>query len=105
MLILLLVAAMASIPIGLYDHNWDWKGALEGLAILLAVVVVVIVTAWNDYAKEQEFKKLQEVYQHSQTYFVVRNGLEQEVTSDQLVIGDLLCLSGGNQVPVDVLVV
>jgi Na+(H+)/acetate symporter ActP len=51
-----------SIPVGLYENNWNLKGMLEGIAILLAVCVVVLVTAYNNWAKEQEFKKLQEVY-------------------------------------------
>jgi len=37
------------------------KGALEGVAILVAVSVVVGVTAYNDWSKEKEFMKLQEV--------------------------------------------
>lgn len=35
----------------------------------------------------------------------MRDGHENEVNSDELVIGDLIKLSYGNQVPVDVLIV
>ena len=34
----------------------DW---IEGVAILLAVVIVVLVTAFNDWSKEKQFRGLQ----------------------------------------------
>jgi Ca2+ transporting ATPase len=39
---------------------------LQGLAILSAVVVVVAVTAINDYQKEQQFRALNDVKEDSQ---------------------------------------
>jgi hypothetical protein len=33
----------------------DW---IEGLAIIIAVVIVVLVTATNDYSKERQFRSL-----------------------------------------------
>jgi len=47
--------------VGMYENDWEAKGALEGIAILIAVIIVTVVSAYNDWAKEQEFKKLQEV--------------------------------------------
>jgi Ca2+ transporting ATPase len=41
-------------PEGEYHAEW-----LEGLAILLAIFVVVIVTAFNDWSKERQFQGLQ----------------------------------------------
>ena len=38
------------------EHSTDW---IEGLAILLAVVIVVLVTAFNDWSKEKQFRGLQ----------------------------------------------
>jgi hypothetical protein len=37
-------------------NHADW---IEGLAILLAVVIVVFVTAFNDWTKEKQFRGLQ----------------------------------------------
>jgi hypothetical protein len=37
---------------------FDCLAWIEGAAILIAVFVVSIVTAWNDYKKEQQFIKL-----------------------------------------------
>ena len=38
------------------DAEWDW---LDGAGILAAVIIVVFVTAINDYRKEKQFRKLQ----------------------------------------------
>ena len=38
------------------ENHADW---IEGLAILLAVVIVVLVTAFNDWSKEKQFRGLQ----------------------------------------------
>lgn len=34
------------------------QGWIEGVAILTAVLIVAVVTATNDYTKEQQFRKL-----------------------------------------------
>ena len=33
------------------DHGW-----IEGAAILISVIIVVLVTAFNDYTKEKQFR-------------------------------------------------
>ena len=38
------------------DHSTDW---IEGFAILVAVIIVVFVTAFNDWSKEKQFRGLQ----------------------------------------------
>lgn len=40
------------------QHNGDEReaGWIEGAAILLAVIVVVLVTALNDWSKEKQFR-------------------------------------------------
>ena len=38
------------------DHASDW---IEGVAILIAVIIVVLVTAFNDWSKEKQFRGLQ----------------------------------------------
>jgi len=64
-LMLLVFASLFSMVLGLikesiHEGHFNFAGAYEGLAILIAVVVVDCVTAYNNWKKEQEFKKLQE---------------------------------------------
>jgi len=61
MIQILLVAAVVALIIGLIEKHGDIAGALEGIAIMFAVAIVVLVSAANDWSKEQEFRKLQEV--------------------------------------------
>lgn len=39
------------------EGHYQW---IEGLAILISVIVVVIVTAFNDYTKERQFRYVNE---------------------------------------------
>jgi hypothetical protein len=66
MIVILMCASVVAIIIGLVKENGHAEGALEGVSILVAICVVVSTAAWNDYNKEQEFLKLQEVYSNSQ---------------------------------------
>lgn len=65
MLMILIVAAIVSLILGLVKESvhigrFNIAGSYEGLAILVAVAIVDVVTAYNNWKKEQEFKKLQE---------------------------------------------
>jgi Ca2+ transporting ATPase len=49
------------------NHGW-----IEGVAILIAVVIVVLVTAFNDWSKEKQFRGLQNRIEGEQTFNVIR---------------------------------
>ena len=57
-MLILLVAGVISLVLGLTVESKDDAGWIEGAAILLAVAVVVLVTAVNDYQKERQFQEL-----------------------------------------------
>jgi Ca2+-transporting ATPase len=64
-LIILTVVAAISLALGLYqDFGQDAPGPkvrwVEGVTIMVAVVIVVVVGSLNDYQKEQQFIKLSE---------------------------------------------
>lgn len=56
-LVMLIVSAVISLVLGMTfeDPSTGW---IEGAAILVSVVIVVVVSAGNDYAKELQFVKL-----------------------------------------------
>lgn len=60
MLRVLCVAAVVSLILGIATEGIE-KGWMEGASILIAVVIIVTVTSGNNYIKEQQFKKLNEV--------------------------------------------
>jgi hypothetical protein len=50
---ILVVAALISLIIGIYEN--PSSGWMEGVAILIAITIVVLVTAVNDWLKEKQF--------------------------------------------------
>ena len=57
MLIILMIAAVVSLAVGVSQEPSE--GWIEGVAILAAVALVVLITAGNDYSKEIKFRDLQ----------------------------------------------
>lgn len=69
---ILCAAAIVSLILGILMHGIK-EGWLEGVSILLAVVIVSAVTAFNDYMKEKQFRKLNEVAKKKNVN-VIRSG-------------------------------
>jgi Ca2+ transporting ATPase len=78
---------------------------IEGLAILLAVVIVVFVTAVNDWKKEKQFRGLQDKVEGEKMVSVIRIGDVVEVQVEELVVGDLMMVKYGDLLAADGLVV
>ena len=106
-LILLSVAAIVSLAIGLYQtfgQNHDAKDPgvewIEGVAIIVAIVIVVLVGSLNDWQKERQFAKLNKKKQ-DRLVKVIRSGKTAEISVFDLLSGDVLHLEPGDLIPVD----
>ncbi|KAK3945570.1 hypothetical protein QBC46DRAFT_94474 [Diplogelasinospora grovesii] len=106
-LILLSVAAVVSLAIGLYqtfgqphDPNNPAVEWVEGVAIIVAILIVVIVGSLNDYQKERQFAKLNKKKQ-DRVVKVVRSGKTLELSVFDILAGDVLHLEPGDMIPVD----
>lgn len=105
-LILLTVAAAVSLAVGipqsLHPANPDEPGVewVEGLAILVAIIIVVTVGAANDWQKERQFAKLNKKKENRQVK-VTRSGRTEEISIHNVLVGDLMLLEPGDMVPVD----
>lgn len=73
---------------------------IEGVAILVAVLIVVLVGSLNDWQKEKQFKKLSDK-RDDRTVKVIRDGNEQIINTRELLVGDVALLEPGEVVPVD----
>lgn len=111
-LILLTVAAAISLGLGLYETfgqgpqyddehkpmpKVDW---VEGVAIITAVIIVVVVGAGNDYQKERQFAKLN-AKKEDREVVVIRAGDRCMVSIYDLLVGDVICLETGDVIPAD----
>lgn len=89
-LLILIAAAIVSFIVGLYED--PEKGWIEGCAILVAVFLVAIVTATNDYQKEKQFRDLEKNSEALERCTVIRNGQVIRLNPDALVVGDVVSL-------------
>lgn len=106
-LILLTAAAIISLAVGLYQTfgtshadgqpKVEW---VEGVAIILAIVVVVVVGSLNDYQKELQFVKLNKKKQ-DRNVNVTRSGRTQEISVYDVLVGDVCHLQPGDMIPCD----
>jgi Ca2+ transporting ATPase len=69
---------------------------VEGAAILVAVCIVVLVTATIDYQKQKTFVKLSKTLDDTSTKTVIRNGEMVSVVDGDIVVGDILSVNSHN---------
>lgn len=102
-LIVLTVAAVIALALGLYQALGTAEGGvewIEGVAIIVAIVVVVVVGAINDWQKERQFAKLNKK-KESRNVKIVRSGRTQEINIHDILVGDVLLVEPGDILPVD----
>ncbi|KAH9605010.1 hypothetical protein KSS87_003339 [Heliosperma pusillum] len=98
-LIILMVAAVASLGLGIKSEGIK-KGWRDGGSILFAVLLVIVVTAISDYRQSLQFQNLNEEKRNRHVE-VIRGGRRIEVSIYDIVVGDVLPLKIGDQVPAD----
>ncbi|KAK5633687.1 hypothetical protein RRF57_009402 [Xylaria bambusicola] len=107
-IILLAIAATVSLALGLYEtlgvrHEpgsppaVDW---VEGVAIIIAILIVTLVGSLNDWQKERAFVKLN-AKKEDREIKVVRSGKSFMINVHDILVGDVLHLEPGDLVPVD----
>uniref|UniRef100_A0A8C6WVH9 Calcium-transporting ATPase n=1 Tax=Neogobius melanostomus TaxID=47308 RepID=A0A8C6WVH9_9GOBI len=72
---------------GVEDEGEAEAGWIEGAAILLSVVCVVLVTAFNDWSKEKQFRGLQSRIEQEQKFQVVRGGQVIQLPVADILVG------------------
>ncbi|KAJ2642670.1 plasma membrane calcium, partial [Coemansia sp. RSA 1694] len=112
MLILLIVAAIVSLGIGIYQdvrvtgdpiedsQNVHW---VEGFAIIVAIAVITLVSSINDYQKEKQFRKLN-AKKNNRRVRVTRGGQERLVSSNCILVGDIMHIEPGDIMCADAVV-
>ena len=100
---ILIVSAIVSIILGCTfsdDPSKDW---IDGVSIVIAVLVVVLVGSITDYQKEQKFHELNEVQAEGTKYKLIRNGVPEDHISDDLLVGDIIMINYGDIMAADIL--
>uniref|UniRef100_A0A8B9JK62 Calcium-transporting ATPase n=1 Tax=Astyanax mexicanus TaxID=7994 RepID=A0A8B9JK62_ASTMX len=86
---------------GVEDEGESEAGWIEGAAILLSVICVVLVTAFNDWSKEKQFRGLQSRIEQEQKFTVVRGGQVIQIPVAEIVVGDIAQIKYGDLLPAD----
>lgn len=102
-LIILLIAASVSLVIGIIEE--PSVGWIEGTAILVAVLLVAIITAVNEYTSQLQFLELEKSAQRDERCSVLRDGTIERINPSEVVVGDILLLQAGDMIPADAVLV
>lgn len=89
---ILCVAAIISLICGGIQDGT--KGLIEGLSIVIAILIILVVTATNDYKTEKQFQSLQHKQEQTENT-IKRNNKTFTINSEELVVGDLLLVKVG----------
>uniref|UniRef100_A0A8C1N2A4 Calcium-transporting ATPase n=1 Tax=Cyprinus carpio TaxID=7962 RepID=A0A8C1N2A4_CYPCA len=95
------IEACGNVSSGAEDEGEAEAGWIEGAAILLSVFCVVLVTAFNDWSKEKQFRGLQSRIEQEQRFAVVRNGTVIQIPVAEMVVGDIAQIKYGDLLPAD----
>ncbi|TKW11091.2 hypothetical protein SEVIR_6G208500v4 [Setaria viridis] len=98
-LMILAACALVSLLVGVATEGWP-HGAHDGLGIVASILLVVFVTATSDYRQSLQFKDLDKEKKKI-TVQVTRGGYRQKLSIYDLLVGDIVHLSIGDQVPAD----
>ncbi|GAB4838302.1 Calcium-transporting ATPase 10, plasma membrane-type [Ancistrocladus abbreviatus] len=98
-LIILMIAAAASLALGIKSEGIK-EGWYDGGSIAFAVILVIVVTAISDYRQSLQFQNLNEEKRNIHLE-VIRGGRRIEISIFDIVVGDIVPLKIGDQVPAD----
>ena len=102
---ILIVCAVVQIVLGCTlsdDPSKDW---IDGVSIIIAILVVVLVGSITNYQKETKFHELNEVQNKGTKYNIIRNGKAEEYISDDILVGDLIMINYGDIMAADLLLI
>jgi len=98
----LLGAGVLSLILESSLHPDDSNGSyLEGLGILLAVFVVVSVSAGQNWQKQKQYAQLRDAEAAAAPIRVVRAGVEVGIKIEEVVVGDVVLFDTGDVLPAD----
>lgn len=102
-IIILLVAALLSIGVSVYEVYYHGRGSeafLEPMGILFAVLLATGLAFYFEQKADKEFTILNKV-NDDEPVRVIRNGHTMEVPKQSVVVGDIVVVESGDEVPAD----
>ena len=103
LIIILIVAGILSVGISFYEYYGLDEGAgvfFEPVGIFIAILLATLLSFYFEQKAEREFAILNQV-NDDELVQVIRNGNVCQVPKKDIVVGDIVVLNTGNEVPAD----
>ena len=94
----LLIASIVSLIFGVIKDGIK-TGWIEGTALFFSVIFVILINSYMNYLETEEFLKIKRL--GLKKVKVIRDGREKEISSEDILVGDILKLRVGDIVNVD----
>nr|DAD19801.1 TPA_asm: hypothetical protein HUJ06_021264 [Nelumbo nucifera] len=98
-ILILCACATLSLVFGIEQHGLK-EGWYDGGSILLAVFLVIVVFAVSNFKQSRQFEKLSHESSNINVD-IIRDGRRQQISIFDIVVGDVVCLKIGDQIPSD----
>lgn len=92
---ILMIAAVIAISVGMIEGEYA-----EGLGIVVAILLATTLAFINEYKASQEFEILNQVYDEFSSK-VIRDGNVTSIPRKELVVGDIVYIEQGGEIPAD----
>lgn len=96
-IIILLVALGVSFVVGFIEGS-----LIESIGILVAIILATGVGFWMEYSAKKKFDILNQISDTENVKVIRDNGTTMEIPKDELVVGDIVILSAGDEIPADI---
>ena len=103
LIVILLVAAVLSIGISFYEYyglGADATAFFEPVGIIAAILLATVLAFWFEHQADREFSVLNQ-QNDREPVRVIRDGHETVVPRSDIVVGDIVILSTGDEIPAD----
>ena len=103
LIIILMVAGVLSIGISCYEYfglDSEWAVFFEPIGIYIAILLATGLAFYFEYKANKAFSLLNQVSDDEQVK-VVRNGQTTTIPRKEVVVGDVVLLNAGDEVPAD----
>ncbi|MCD7466174.1 hypothetical protein HAX54_002618 [Datura stramonium] len=97
-IVIVLLYAVLSLGFGIKRHGL--KGCLDGGIILFALFLAISLSAFCNYWHKQQLYELCRPIE-TVPILVIRNGKDTRISLSEAVVGDVILLKAGDQVPAD----
>ena len=86
-----------------FEFKWD-PAPKENFFLGIVLIAVVVVTGTFSYYQEFQSAKIMESFKNMipQKGFVIRGGQRRDVNAEELVVGDVVEVKGGDKLPADI---